>query len=206
MRFLWVLTRYLALSPLVATAALQGDADGDGLSDDTEAFLAARFMPRYHFHENERFFPMQVEPYLRRAKLFYQRHTYAPSCLFTLGADYPSVSMPVLTVSPDQYELCVDMTETGQPRLRGSGTGVTNDDAYECELNLLQCDLFNNTRHNVMQCVSLSTRIDQTFYLHIGSVWATPFNLSAPVYTHVHPMAPSGAYGPGHVVVQYWLF
>jgi hypothetical protein len=208
MRFLSALTRYVvaAVAAVVASAVLQGDADNDGLADDTEAFLATRFMPRYHFHENERFYPMQVEPYLQRAKLFYRRHTYAPSCLFTLGSGYHSVSMPVLTVSPDQYEVCMDMASTVQPRLRGSASGVADDEAYECDLNALQCDLFNNTRHNVMQCVSMSTRMDQTFYMHIGAAWASPFNMSAPVYTHVHPLPPTSEFGPGHVVVQYWLF
>lgn len=182
-----------------AAGAAHNDLDGDGISDDMELRLAHMFAPIVHFHPHEFFFPTPVETYLRDTKLFFQRSPSAPHCLFTTHEEYAFHTLPVLTTLPDQYEVCAD----AQPRLRG-GEAAAPQDEFECRWDALQCDLYNRTavNHNVIECTSVNTRIDQFFYLHRGRAMHTPFNASAPVYVHVHPSSTHN----GSTVVQYWFF
>jgi hypothetical protein len=151
-------------------------------------------MPRYFFHHKETFFPTHVEQFVDHATLYYQHHAYAPYCEFVTHSEY-GFPLPVLTVSHDGVQYCMDAVERGVTKLRG-----------DCNLKSIQCELQNNTRHNVIQCSSASARVDQMFFLHVGRALDAPFNASAPVYTHVskndyHPDFPADAF-----VVQYWSF
>lgn len=188
-RFLLVSWTHVA----AVIAALQGDFDGDGLADDTELLLASRFMPRFHFHQEERFFPVAVELYLAQTQLYYQRNPSAPFCHFNWHNEYMNFGLPVLSVS-EHGDVCVNAPGTQLPRLRRTA------EERGCDYRTLACDLHNNTRHNVIECKSASTRTHETFFLHAGRALPFAFNASAPVYTHVH-LTPEG-----HVVLQYWLF
>lgn len=182
-------------------AALQGDGDGDGVSDDTEARLIHRFMPRFHFHPQELFFPHSVDTYLPHAHLYYQQHAYAPHCEFTLHREYASFGLPVLTVLPEQSEVCADPAQPA--RLRGASDGGV---VRGCAYNTLRCDLFNQSVFNIMECTTLSTRIDQTFHLHVGRALHARFNTTVPVYAHVSGVTDTSRFSADHYVVQYWLF
>jgi hypothetical protein len=194
---MFLLLLLLVLLSLVLPArGAHGDLDGDGISDDMELRLAHMFAPVVHFHPKESFFPTSVETYLRETQLFFQRSSSGPHCLFTTHNEYDFHTLPVLNVSPDKYDMCVDV----QPHLRKG----TTDDEFACRWDTLHCDLFNHSvvNHNVIECTSMDTRTDQNFYLHRGKAMHTGFNASVPVYVHVHP-SPSLN---GSVVVQYWFF
>lgn len=194
----------LWLSLLLSVAVVRGlqyDTDHDGIGDETEARVAATFVPRYFFHPKERFYPCSVEYFLDRATVYFQRYPHAPFCQFMLHADY-DLSLPVLKRSVSQTgeeqgeeQVCVTPTSMTRGNLRG-----------DCDMRALQCDLQNNTRHSVIECVSALPRVEPSFFLHVGHALHPPFNVSAPVYTHVSRNKYHSDFPPDAFVVQYWMF
>lgn len=173
--------------------ALQYDSDNDGIGDETEARVAAAFVPRYFFHPKERFFPCSVEYFSQHATLYFQRYPHAPFCEFTLFDDY-SFPLPVLTSALAEEQVCVSSVGMSRNHLRG-----------DCDMRSLRCDVQNNTRHRVIECTSALPHVQPFFFMHIGDALQPLFNVSAPLYTHVsrnqyHSEFPSDAF-----VVQYWM-
>jgi hypothetical protein len=74
----WLL---LLLCVHVHGRVVAGDTDGDTLSDELEAHLAAKFSPIVFFHPHEQYFPDRVENFIAASSLLYRRADPGPDCM-----------------------------------------------------------------------------------------------------------------------------
>jgi hypothetical protein len=78
---------------------LQWDRDLDGLNDAVEMELAEKFMPRFHFHEEEEYFPTSAAHFVNKSSLWYRRSFFGPDCQLAAHGETTGHTLPVFKPS-----------------------------------------------------------------------------------------------------------
>ena len=91
-----LLVCFALLASVSARVRLYWDEDYDGLHDGVEDALVDQFMPVFHFHEGERFFPTDVETFVSASRLMYRSPESGDCAMKKPEAE----SLPVLRPRP----------------------------------------------------------------------------------------------------------